>query len=51
MSAKSATGAADPSVQKRIIEKVVEEQLRSGALKARLLNEGPTHGSIELYLR
>ena len=49
MSANSATGSVAPSVQKWIIEKNVELQLRSGALRRRLLDESLTHGSIKLY--
>ena len=44
-----ATGSAAPSVQKWIIEKDVEYQLRSGALHRRLQDESLSHGSIELY--
>jgi len=51
MSAKSATGSAAPSVEKWVIKKDVENQLRSGALKTRLLDESLSYGSIELFLR
>jgi len=50
MSAKSATGSAAQSVQKLVIEKDVEHQLRSKALKRRLQEESLADGSIELYL-
>jgi len=51
MSAKRTTGSAAPSVQKWVIDSDVEEQLRSGALRERLLDESLSHGSVELYLR
>ena len=51
MSAKIATGSAASSVQKWVIEKDVEYQLRSGALKGRLEDKGLSDGSIELSLR
>jgi len=51
MSAKIATGSAAPSVQKWVIEKDVEKQLRSGALIRRLKDQSLSHGSIELFLR
>jgi len=51
MSAKSATGSSGPSVQKLIIEKDVEKQIRSWTLWRRLRDEGLPHGSIELYLK
>ena len=51
MSAKSATGSAVPSVQKWVIEVDVENQLRLGALRKRLLDESLSHGFIELSLR
>jgi len=51
MSAKSTTGSAAQSVQKWIIDSDVENQLRSGALKGRLLDESLSNGSIEVYWR
>ena len=51
MSANSATGSAAPSVKKLVIDSDVENQLRSRALKRRLLDKRLSHGSIELYLR
>ena len=51
MSAKSATSSSPPSVPKWIINSDVENQLRSGALKGRLMNKSLAHGSIELYLK
>jgi len=49
-SARRATGSAAASVQKWIIEKDVEEQLRSMALWDRMRDEGLSQGSIELFL-
>ena len=51
MLAKSATGSSATSVQKWVIDSDVEYQLRSEALKIRLVDESLSHGSIELYLR
>jgi len=51
MSAKRKTGSVAPSVQKWVIDKDVENQLRSDALKRRLQDESLSHGSVELYLR
>ena len=51
MSSNSATGSAAPTVQKWVIEKNVEYQLRSADLKNRLKDNSLTHGSIELNLR
>ena len=51
MSAKRSTGSVAQSSQKWVIDSDVENQLRSGALKRRLLNKSFPHGSIELYLR
>ena len=51
MSAKRTTGSVDQSVQKLVIDSDVEDQLRSGALKRRLLDKSLSDGSIELYLR
>ena len=51
MSANRVTGSAAPSVQKWVIDSDVENQLRSGALKKRLLDASLSHGSIELSLR
>jgi len=48
MSAKKSTGLVAKSVQKWIIDSDVENQLRSGMLKHRLLDENLSHGSIEL---
>ena len=51
MSANSATGSVTQSVQKWVIDFNVEDQLRSGALRTRLLDTSLSNGSIELYLR
>ena len=51
MSANSATGSEAKSSQKWVIDSDVEKQLRSKALKRRLLDKSLSHGSIELYLR
>ena len=51
MEANSATGSIAPSVQKLIINSDVGNQLRSEALRDRLLYTGLSHGSIELYLK
>jgi len=48
MSTKNATGLEAPSVQKLVIDSDVENQLRSYALKRRLLDESVSGGSIEL---
>ena len=50
MGANSSTGSAAQSVQKWIIDSDVENQLRSYALKRRLLDKSLAHGSVELYL-
>jgi len=51
MSAKIATGSEAQTVQKWVINSDVENQLRSYALRRRLLDVSLSHGSIELFLR
>ena len=51
MSAQRETGSAAPSVQKWVIKEEVENELRSGALKSRLLDKSLSHGSVELFLK
>jgi len=51
MLARRSTGSAVQSVKKLIIEKDVENQLRSWALRNRLVDKSLADGSIELYLR
>ena len=51
MSAQRATGSVAQSVKKWIIDSDVENQLCSGALKKRMLNESLSHGSVGIYLR
>ena len=51
MSTNSATGSAAQSVQKWVIEKDVESQLRSRALRRMIRDDSLSHGSFELYLR
>ena len=51
MSAKIATGSVAQSVQKWVINSDVENQLRWGDLRRRLLVRKFSYGSIELYLR
>jgi len=48
MSAKVSTGSAAPSVQKWVIHFLVENQLRSEALRNSLRDESLARGSIEL---
>ena len=51
MLATSATSSVAPSVQKLVLEKDTENQLRSGALKRWLRDVSLSHGSTELSLK